>query len=223
MVILDENGAVVDVPDYEKGHIETETMPVTHKYVIDTPEAGHWHTVAEYPDTGGADVEWVVDVPESGHWETVDGEGRVVEHYDGLVADDWPHDQEIADVWQFGRYVEYTPDELAAIAKAKAEAEAAAKRLEHREAAFDAMLDSIAPTLTDDQASAMHMAFPEWEAGAEYAEDILRRDGGKLWRCTAAHTSSKGDEPGKSGDEPGKSGDDKDALGGKFWQNVPVK
>lgn len=26
-------------------------------------EQGHWETVAEYPETGGKDVQWVVDAP----------------------------------------------------------------------------------------------------------------------------------------------------------------
>lgn len=189
MVILDKNGDVVESPDYEKGHVNVESMPVTHKYVIDTEEKGHWEIIAEYPDTGGADVEWRVDTEESGHWETVDEEGKQVEHYDGAIAEDWPHEQDIPDVWSFGRYVEYTEEELEEIERQKAEAEAARAAETQRMTAISLFVQTA--DLTDDQAISVSTLYPEWATGVEYEARQIVRDGGHLFRCAQKHTSSE--------------------------------
>lgn len=122
MVIFDESGGVVESPDLDLGEVTYEVEPVTHSWVVDSEEVGHWETVAEY-DNGGRDVEWVVDSPETGHWDTKDENGEEVEHFDGAIAEDWPKDQTISDQWIYGTYRKYTEDELAKIAKEKAEAE----------------------------------------------------------------------------------------------------
>lgn len=128
MIILDKSGDVVELQDCEKGRVEIKEMQVTHRYVIDTEEQGHWDTIAEYPETGGKEVEWVVDVPEAGHWETTDADGAPVEHYDGVIPEDWPKEQVIADVWQYGLYIEYTDEELEEREKQRQEAEYASRQ-----------------------------------------------------------------------------------------------
>lgn len=122
MVIIDESGSVVESPDLEAGEVTYHTQSVTHSWVVDSEEEGHWETVAEY-ENGGKDVEWVADSPEQGHWDTRDEDGEEVEHFDGAIAEDWPKDQTISDQWIYGTYRKYTEDELAKIAKEKAEAE----------------------------------------------------------------------------------------------------
>lgn len=49
--------------DLDLGHLENDTL-VTHiEAVEEVPEQGHYVTLAEYPETGGKEVEWIVDVP----------------------------------------------------------------------------------------------------------------------------------------------------------------
>lgn len=194
MVILDKNGNVVENPDYGKGHVDSESMPVMHRYVIDTEEKGHWETIAEYPKTGGKDVEWRVDTPESGHWETVGEDGRPVEHYDGVIPEDWPHEQEISDVWAFGSYIEYTEEELAEIEREKAEAEAVRAAEMQRVAAMSLFVQTA--DLTDEQAMAVSTLYPEWATGSEYDARQIVKHGGHLFRCAQRHTSSEQDNTG---------------------------
>lgn len=127
MVVFDESGSVVESPDESLGEVSVREKTVVHRWVVDEGETGHWETVAEY-DNGGRDVEWVVDSPERGHWETLGEDGGLVEHYDGAVADDWPHDSDVRDVWTYGVYHAYTEDELAGIEERRQEQEAEAEK-----------------------------------------------------------------------------------------------
>ena len=127
MFIFDESFNRIESPDLEMGRLEEHTVEVTHDWVVDTEEQGHWETVAEY-EGGGKDVEWRVDVPEVGHWETRREGGEVFEDYPSEVIPDWmPHDEEAADIFGYYLYVPYTEDELAQIAEDKAEAERASQ------------------------------------------------------------------------------------------------
>lgn len=127
MVILDEDGSPVADPDLSLGRLVGDTVPVTHRWVTDSEEEGHWETIAEY-ENGGMDVEWSVDSPETGHWETVGADGGPVEHFDGIIPDDLTHEEEHADLWTFQRYVPYTEEELEEREKQRQEAEAEAGR-----------------------------------------------------------------------------------------------
>ena len=62
MNIYDENGDLVMDYDSKKGRLETKTRTIHHDAVEGVEEQGHWITIAEYPETGGSDVEWVIDV-----------------------------------------------------------------------------------------------------------------------------------------------------------------
>ena len=63
MRILDENGAEIQKPDYDKGYvIEDKCFVTRHEAVEAMEEQGHWDVIAEYPN-GGKDVAWVVDIP----------------------------------------------------------------------------------------------------------------------------------------------------------------
>lgn len=128
MIIYDESGERLDSYDTDAGSVRIEEKAVLHRWAVDAEEAGEYVTVAEYPETGGKDVEWRVTSPEEGHWETVDAEsGEAVADYDGVVPEDLPHDVETPDIWEYGVYVPYTEEELAQIAADKAEAEKAAQ------------------------------------------------------------------------------------------------
>ena len=145
MVIYDEKGNRVESPDYELGHVEENEVPVMHVWVIDMPEQSHEEIIREYPETGGKDIEIVVDVPEEGHWETHREDGSVIDDFDGDIAEGWPHDEPIPDIWRYGVYILYTPEELAKIEEQKLKAdEAERKRREQQEwleEAPDHMLD----------------------------------------------------------------------------------
>lgn len=35
MIVFDNNGGIVENPDYDKGTIENKTINIVHKYVVD--------------------------------------------------------------------------------------------------------------------------------------------------------------------------------------------
>lgn len=63
MDIYDEQGNPVTDYDPAKGRLEIQKRIHHHEAVEAVEEQGHWETVAEYPETGGKDVQWVVDAP----------------------------------------------------------------------------------------------------------------------------------------------------------------
>ena len=63
MDMYDEQGNPVTDYDPAKGRLEMQKRIHHHEAVEAMEEQGHWETVAEYPETGGKDVQWVVDVP----------------------------------------------------------------------------------------------------------------------------------------------------------------
>lgn len=64
MRILDIDGNEITNPNYSLGYTKEEKLFITHHDAIEAvQEEGHYEVVAEYPETGGKDVEWVIDVP----------------------------------------------------------------------------------------------------------------------------------------------------------------
>lgn len=63
MDMYDEQGNPVTDYDPAKGRLEMQKRIHHHEAVEAVEEQGHWETVAEYPETGGKDVQWIVDVP----------------------------------------------------------------------------------------------------------------------------------------------------------------
>ena len=63
MDMYDEQGNPVTDYDPAKGRLEMQKRIHHHEAVEAVEEQGHWETVAEYPETGGKDVQWVVEVP----------------------------------------------------------------------------------------------------------------------------------------------------------------
>lgn len=63
MDMYDEQGNPVTDYDPAKGRLEIQKRMHHHEAVEAVEEQGHWETVAEYPETGGRDVQWVVDAP----------------------------------------------------------------------------------------------------------------------------------------------------------------
>ena len=63
MDMYDGQGNPVTDYDPAKGWLEMQKRIHHHEAVEAVEEQGHWETVAEYPETGGRDVQWVVDAP----------------------------------------------------------------------------------------------------------------------------------------------------------------
>ena len=74
MDMYDEQGNPVTDFNPAKGRLEMQKRIHHHEAVEAVEEQGHWETVAEYPETGGKDVQWVVDVPGVEAWEAWDEE-----------------------------------------------------------------------------------------------------------------------------------------------------
>lgn len=56
-------------------------------------------------------------------------------------------------------------------------------------------IESLLPTLTDEQAETVAKFYPEWAVGVAYVVGDRRRYEGRLYRCVQAHTSHEGWEP----------------------------
>lgn len=128
MIIFDENGKIIENPDLEKGVINTSERVVKHRYKVTTEEVGHYETIAEYSN-GGKDVKWAIDIPEEGRWVSYDENGNVIET-ELIVPNDAPHELELQDIEMIGIYHLYTEEELAEIARRKAEEEEARRKAE---------------------------------------------------------------------------------------------
>ena len=57
MIVYDESGERLDSYDPDAGRVRIEEKDVLHRWVVDAEEEGEFATVAEYPETGGKDVE----------------------------------------------------------------------------------------------------------------------------------------------------------------------
>lgn len=184
MVVIDADGDVVENPDPNLGKIEQMSMDVTHEYVVDAEEEGHWETVARYPN-GGEDLAWVVDSAEKGHWETRDGDGEIVRHFDGSIAEDWKASSPVRNVWEHLLYTPYTDEDIAAMEEAERNA-ARAKAVREQTALFVTMA-VCAANLPDEQALQVEALYPDWSAEGSYEADDIRRYADELWRCRQAH------------------------------------
>lgn len=196
MVIYDENGDKLENVDYSRGELEAVSKNVIHKYVVDAEEQGHYETIAEYPETGGKDVEWVVDSEETGHWETVEASnGIVVADFDGVISEDWPKDQEIESVWEYGVFKEYTPEQLEAIEEARNKAESEALAKAQLMTAASMFVQANVATMNDEQAASVSELTDVWKEDIAYSKDAICRYDNRLWRCAQGHTSQAGWEP----------------------------
>ena len=97
-----------------------------------------------------------------------------------------------------GKYIELTPEEIAAMQaeQAKAEAYERTRPLTESEVSHLLIAQQI-NTLEVDDNTALRMVefYPEWSAGQAYTAGYKAHRGGKLWRCLQAHTAQTGWEP----------------------------
>lgn len=126
MTVYDASGIALTDPDLSRGRLVDYIEEVAFTHVTDSEGTGHWETVAEYPETGGRDVEWVVDEPAEGHWEArlADGTEVDLETYDGPMPDGSWDESEVRIVpWLKAVYEPYTAEELAQLEAEWAESE----------------------------------------------------------------------------------------------------
>ena len=118
MDMYDEQGNPVTDYDPAKGRLEMQKRIHHHEAVEAVEEQGHWETVAEYPETGGKDVQWVVDVP-------------------GVEAQEAWDEKET-----YWLYIPYTEEELAQM-EAEKNKPTTDERLSSLEEALDMLLSGV--------------------------------------------------------------------------------
>lgn len=72
MKLYDEDFNAIDETDidFETSFISLQSLPVSHRFIVDKEAQYEERILREYPETGGKDVEYVCISPEEGHWET---------------------------------------------------------------------------------------------------------------------------------------------------------
>lgn len=174
MNTFDKEMNLIESPNLEKGYLTIETVELTWNYVLESEEEGHWEVIAEYPETGGKDVEWVVDVPEVGHWAAKYDDGTLVnmEDYDGEERPDESWDKTVVYTtpWTYQLYTLYTDEELKQIAAENAENERLSQIADYKTNLADT--DYILTKMVEYNVSNTPM--PEEDA-ARYAEIINQR------------------------------------------------
>ena len=96
------------------------------------------------------------------------------------------------------KYIEMTPEEIAAIQAKVAEqmAAEAARPMTMEEVVRLTIAKTInSITIEDETALRMVEFYPEWASGVAYTAGYRIQRSGKLWRCLQAHTAQTGWEP----------------------------
>lgn len=114
----------------ELGSLTPEQISVWYHYVLERPAEYKEVVIAEYPETGGKDVEFVEAVPEVGHWEMLNDSGEVLNYPIEINTDGLDKSTATPDVYTVWYYRPYSEKELAEIAKAEEEAKKQAEFVE---------------------------------------------------------------------------------------------
>lgn len=193
MVVHDESGRGIGEYDLDKGYLENRSVPVEHRWVVDSEEQGEWVTLKEYPDTGGKDVEWRVTAEERGHWRTTDGEGEDVADFDGTLSDDWPHDAPVPDIFEFAIYHPYTEEELKERERRRKEEEYGARQAMQLQAYNLMAARAQIATLefeSETEIADVSTLLPDWVPdGHEYRQGDAFQWEKRTWRASQDTTS----------------------------------
>ena len=101
-------------------------------------------------------------------------------------------------VYENGKYIEMSAEEISAMEAEQAAYEAAERTRPLTAEEVTAMLiRQQINTMTVDDNTALRMLefYPDWAADTAYPAGYKVQYGGKLWRCLQAHTSQTGWEP----------------------------
>lgn len=145
MIIDEKTKEIIEHPDLELGELILTNIPVRYKYVLEKPAEHEEVVIAEYPETGGKDVEFREISPEIGHWEMCDDDDKVLPYPIMVDTSGFPKELVIPDILQVEVYHEYTEEELQEITEQKIEAEERAREEAEKQAIMDAL-----PTRVDD-------------------------------------------------------------------------
>ncbi len=169
MMVFDEGMRALADPDLSEGRVERRRVPVRLSWAVDEPEVAEERVVAEYPETGGRDVELAVVSPERGHWEASWAYATPCP-YDVGVPADWPHEA-CATTWEVGVWVPLTEEERAERARLEREAEAERAASEGREAMLAALPSEQAAQ--DDALCALYELCEAQRAVIEEQDDAI--------------------------------------------------
>lgn len=101
-------------------------------------------------------------------------------------------------VYENGKYIEMSAEEISAMEAEQAAYEAAERTRPLTAEEVTALLikQQINTLEVDDQMALRMLTFyPEWAADTDYTAGYKVQHGGKLWRCVQAHASQTGWEP----------------------------
>lgn len=198
MVIYNEDGVKINErdADTELGYLTQESKQVKHEWIVDSEEEGEWEVIAEYPETGGKDVEWKVTKPEEGHWKTTELDSDVeVTDFDGEIADDWPHDVATPDVFFYQTYHPYTEEELQERKKQEEESLYFSRQYTQVNNVMLMQAKAAVATMsldTDTQVAEYSTLLPDWiEEGHQYKQRDSFQWNRKAWIVSQDLTSSK--------------------------------
>lgn len=198
MIIYNEDGVKIDERDAntELGYLTQESKQVKHEWIVDSEEEGEWETIAEYPETGGKDVEWKVTKPEEGHWKTTELDSDVeVPDFDGTIADDYPHDVATPDTFFYQVYHSYTEEELQERRRQEEENLYFSRQYSQVNSIMLMQARSAVATMsleTDTEVAQYNTLLPDWvEEGHEYKQRDSFQWNRRCWRVSQDLTSSK--------------------------------
>lgn len=151
MIYIDEvTRGIIEDPDLDKGEVKYEDLNVIYHYVVDRQAKYEEVVVAEYPETGGKDVQWQEVSPEEGHWEMLDETGEVLPYEIEVDTSYLMKGIDTPDIIELGVYHAYTPEEIEAREKAAKEFEEAQKEADEKREVLEALPDRV-DTLETDQ------------------------------------------------------------------------
>lgn len=144
MAVYDKDFNIVGNPSTDHGRIEAVPVAVDFRYVIDSEEVSHEEVIAEYPETGGADVAIVIDSPEMGHWEARIAEsGKEI----GFDFEGWPDNVgNFTDYVMMDIYEPFTPEEKEEHDRIAEEAENERSSAEEREELLESLPELMEST-----------------------------------------------------------------------------
>ena len=125
MYLLNENGEYIgnDIENLPTGEIvSSENYKVFYHYVLEKPAVFKEVVVAEYPETGGKDIERIVVEPEIGHWTIVDQDsGKILDFPITYDTDNFPKEIDTPDEISVGVYHIFSEKELEELIKEQEE------------------------------------------------------------------------------------------------------
>lgn len=146
MLIIDEKTREI-LKDFKldenKGVLFQEQLPVFYRYILEEPAEYEEVVVAEYPETGGKDVEYREIKAEKGHWEMLNEKGEILDYPIQIEIEYFGKDEIVQDILSLNIYHAYTAEELAKIKAQEEERIRQEEEAAKKEAIFNALPDRV--------------------------------------------------------------------------------